>query len=180
MGHLPQIDFEPGEAIGYLTNAVRQGARDYVRGAAAINRAEGFWNSRRASRQHGIGLSGARAIHKAAEEFDVNFRHITGHNQVPFDRGCAKRRMNTRERTASRVDIFYYWITKVTIPVNRSHQSYIARYGVRHGGNVIYQRAASKREQGLIAAHAGTPAARQHERGAFHAEMITLEGYAGS
>jgi hypothetical protein len=61
------------------------------------------------------------------------------------------------------------------MPVYIPYDGYRAGYRMYFRCNAFHQCSAFKRQQRLIAAHAGTPAACQDETRADHAEMITLK-----
>jgi hypothetical protein len=61
------------------------------------------------------------------------------------------------------------------MPAYIPHQSDSTGYRMYFCCNAFHQCSAFERQQGLVAAHAGTPAASQDETRADHAEMITLK-----
>jgi hypothetical protein len=176
MRHSPQVNSEPGEALSHFANALREGTRDDICAATVVCRAEGLWQPTRASRKHCVRVSCLSVLHQPDKKFSGDSRHVAGHNQVPLGLCAGKSCVDARKGATPSEDIRQNGITKVSVPVGVSDQSYVTCRGARFGCNVFYERASMKREQGFVAAHAGTLSTRQHKGRPFHAEMITLRG----
>ena len=76
--------------------------------------------------------------------------------------------MNAGKRAAWRKEIGDHGITKVSILSGIADQTYVASHCTYSTYNVIEERAALPREQGLVAAHAGAFSAHQDKPGAIH------------
>ena len=83
--------------------------------------------------------------------------------------------MQASQRSASWENVFNDRITKVSIPSDFSDHGYVIRNAARLSQNMIHERASTKREKGLVAAHTRTAPPGQYERRPMHPEMITLE-----
>ena len=179
MGNRPKIDVECGEGLGYFMDTKLHRARDLSRTPAVIHRAQRLWNGVRAHRDYRGSLAGFRPRHQLNQELRGDLGHIAGQNQIPFGTSLSESRMYSRERPAPREDVFKDRITKVSIPANGPDQSYIASYITRFGCNVIHQWTSFKWKAGFVTAHARTAPSGEYERGAIHAEMITLKESSG-
>jgi hypothetical protein len=63
----------------------------------------------------------------------------------------------------------------MTISVDVPDQNYVARGCANLSGDALDQRAPLKRGQGLVAAHAGTASARQHQGRALHGNNDNID-----
>jgi hypothetical protein len=173
--HAPNINFQPSQAIRDLSYAAFQRIADRSERPAAIRCAERFGQARRAGRENGIGASTFSAFHNFPQKIGCHIRHIAGHNQVPLGTRNREGCVNARKGPSTGENVFNYGITKVTMPVYIPYDRYSARYRMYFRCNAFHQCSTFERQQRLIAAHAGTPAACQDETRADHAEMITLK-----
>jgi hypothetical protein len=171
----PKIDIEPGEGLGYLVHAVLQSACDGIQAMVVIGRTEWLRNTVRSYRNDCGGIAGLSTRHELYEELAREAWHIAGQHQVPVRVAAGESGMQARKGAAAGEDIFNDGIAKVSIPSDRSDQSYVIRDPPRLRCNVFDERTSLKGQKGLIAAHARTAASSQHEHGALHGEMITLE-----
>src|SRR5579859_6606935 len=175
MRHAPQVELERHEAVGHFANALGERTSDRVRAAAAVCGAERLRQSIRTYRKHGVGPTRLSAVHKAGEKFRRNFRHITGHNQIPLGLRDSKGCIDASQGATTGKNILHNGITKVSITAGVSDQSYVTRGYTGLRCNKFHQWPSLKWEQGFVATHAGTLPARQDKRRAFHnGEMITL------
>jgi hypothetical protein len=179
VGNGPKIDVECCQGLGYFMSAMLERAGGLNRTPAVIRRTQWLRNTIRPHRDYGRGLASFRARHKLRQERCGDLRHIAGQNQIPLGAGLSESCMYARERPAPWENVFNDGITKVSIPADPSDQSYVISHATCLRCNVFHQRTSLKWEVGFVAAHARTAPSSQYERGAVHAEMITLGRSAG-
>lgn len=119
-----------------------------------------------------IGVPQFGLFEQSAEQFGVQIRHVTGHDQVPVGSGVFQSGANSFKGTASGFPVRNYRETEVPIFFRRTHNGY-RTYGLLHcSGKMNDKREAVPIEQSLVAAHARTGASCKHISRAAHAEII--------
>jgi hypothetical protein len=161
-----------------------EGAFEGGPGAGVINRTEGLETPRRPGREQGIGARARGAVEQAAEEIRVERRHVARHHEIPCGAGVGEGGENAAQRALAGVQIGDHRESQYCVQVRIAHQDRATGRLEDGASHRFDQGPSAKRQQGFIAAHAGTAAARQHEShpgaarrrtlGPYHTEMITL------
>jgi hypothetical protein len=101
-------------------------------------------------------------------------RHIASGDQVPIGAGVLQCCKYSPQRSFARIKVGNRGVAKTGVAGGVTYQGGAAGSFRDRAGDRLRQCAAAKRQQGLIASHAGTAPTHQHVSRCAHSKMITL------